>query len=240
MAMKRAFENPEGKNDEWLTPPWLVEALGVFQLDPCAVKDGPWLLADKNFTIEDDGLEQDWEKLRAWMNPPFNRWRAKHWAKKMSDNNNGISLQIGKTEVQWFHEFYADVAVSMLLMDKRFAFLDRDGNEPVDKDGKKIGNCGGSPILVAFGSDNADALEDSKLGKHVPLNMPEFFGVNFDGTWLDIVRIATTGLTTVTFSDIYKYIQARWPNKCARNPFWKEQIRKCYYYLKQERQHKVA
>ncbi len=41
MAMKRAFENPEGKNDEWLTPPWIVKALGTFQLDPCAVKDGP-------------------------------------------------------------------------------------------------------------------------------------------------------------------------------------------------------
>lgn len=30
MAMKRSFENPEGKNDEWLTPPWLVDKQNTY------------------------------------------------------------------------------------------------------------------------------------------------------------------------------------------------------------------
>jgi hypothetical protein len=55
--------------DEWLTPPPLIQALGEFDLDPCAPIKRPWDMAKNHYTIEDDGLEKDWFG-RVWLNPP--------------------------------------------------------------------------------------------------------------------------------------------------------------------------
>lgn len=229
MAMKRAFYIPVGEDQEYYTHPDLVNSLGKFDIDPCTGIHRPWSHAPINWTIEDDGLTKDWQNKRIWGNFPFDRYVVTGWYKKMSQNNNGIALQIGKSDTKWFAEYVKPVATSMLLMEGRIYFYSRAGN-------RHDANCGGAPILVMYGEENADAAEDSGIkGAHVPLNMRCSFGVNLDGTWLDIVRIATSGMDTVTFKELYPYIQGRWPDKCARNPFWKEQIRKCYYYLKQEK-----
>ena len=34
--------NPVMLNDEWLTPPYIIEALGRFDLDPCSPINRPW------------------------------------------------------------------------------------------------------------------------------------------------------------------------------------------------------
>jgi len=49
-----------GAKDEWLTPPPIIEALGPFDLDPCAPVVRPWPTAAAHLTIEDDGLTADW------------------------------------------------------------------------------------------------------------------------------------------------------------------------------------
>jgi hypothetical protein len=54
----------------WLTPPYVIEALGQFDLDPCASLDRPWDTAENHYTIEDNGLEQEWFG-RVWCNPPY-------------------------------------------------------------------------------------------------------------------------------------------------------------------------
>ena len=49
------------KSNEWTTPMWLFKELDVkfnFTLDPCCTKESA--LCDKYYTIEDDGLIQDW------------------------------------------------------------------------------------------------------------------------------------------------------------------------------------
>lgn len=51
------------KNDEWLTPPEILVALGEFDLDPCAPVVRPWPTAKHHFTVEDDGLNQSWYSL---------------------------------------------------------------------------------------------------------------------------------------------------------------------------------
>ena len=43
------------KNDEWLTPPAIIEKLGTFDLDPCSPIKRPWSTASNHFTVEDDG-----------------------------------------------------------------------------------------------------------------------------------------------------------------------------------------
>lgn len=48
------------KNDEWLTPPEILRALGPFDLDPCAPVIRPWETAATHYTVEDDGLSKPW------------------------------------------------------------------------------------------------------------------------------------------------------------------------------------
>lgn len=43
------------KNDEWLTPPEIVSALGPFDLDPCSPVERPWPTAAQHFTVRDEG-----------------------------------------------------------------------------------------------------------------------------------------------------------------------------------------
>lgn len=50
----------QGKTNEWLTPPWLLDVLGPFDLDPCSPIRRPWPTADMHYTAEDDGLSQPW------------------------------------------------------------------------------------------------------------------------------------------------------------------------------------
>jgi hypothetical protein len=63
-----------GEN-EWYTPARELEAaravLGEFDLDPaCSHRAQATVRAKKYFTVEDDGLAQDWHG-RVWLNPPY-------------------------------------------------------------------------------------------------------------------------------------------------------------------------
>lgn len=58
------------QNDEWLTPPALLRALGQFDLDPCSPVVRPWDTAAQHYTVQDDGLSLPWAG-RVWLNPPI-------------------------------------------------------------------------------------------------------------------------------------------------------------------------
>jgi hypothetical protein len=50
--------------------PGLINALGDFDLDPCAQVARPWDTAKQHFTIEDNGLLKPWDS-RVWLNPHY-------------------------------------------------------------------------------------------------------------------------------------------------------------------------
>jgi len=60
------------EKDEWLTPPHILDALGDFDLDPCAPVCRPWSTARNHYTIEDNGMLSPWAggcgatRLTAW------------------------------------------------------------------------------------------------------------------------------------------------------------------------------
>ena len=58
------------KSDTWLTPPEILRALGVFDLDPCCPPDMPWPTAAAMISPPRDGLSEAWHG-RVWLNPPF-------------------------------------------------------------------------------------------------------------------------------------------------------------------------
>ena len=57
IVTRRAYR---GETDTWLTPPEIVNAIGPFDLDPCAAVGQPWGTADTMLTIFDNGLAAEW------------------------------------------------------------------------------------------------------------------------------------------------------------------------------------
>ena len=72
--MKTNGMNVDTGQKTWITPRWIIEALGPFDLDPCCPDEGmPWPTARKMVRKSEDGLSVDWAEDRVWLNPPYGR-----------------------------------------------------------------------------------------------------------------------------------------------------------------------
>lgn len=147
------------RSDEWLTPPEILQRLGQFDLDPCSPINRPWPTAGQHYTVEDDGLAQQWAG-RVWCNPPFGREAVK-WMRRMAEHGNGIALIPARTETAMFFETVWGAADAVLFIQGRPHFHRVDGSRAAFNSGAPI-------CLVAYGLANAGALERSGLG-HVSL-----------------------------------------------------------------------
>lgn len=147
------------KNDEWLTPPDLLFALGPFNLDPCAPVVQPWPTAVDYYTKEDDGLAQPWHG-RVWLNPPFGREAVK-WLRKLVKHGNGIALVPARTETAMFYECVWNVADAVCFLKGRPHFHYVTGE-------RAPANSGAPIALIAYGQENVLALHEADLGKVVP------------------------------------------------------------------------
>lgn len=61
--MDTTFEKSKNSTDEWYTPKHIVDALGRFDLDPCAPVERLWDTATNHLTYLDDGLKSSWGGL---------------------------------------------------------------------------------------------------------------------------------------------------------------------------------
>ncbi len=145
-----------GINDEWITPHWILQRLGRFDLDPCAAVNQPWPTADKMLTINDNGLAAEWFG-RVWLNPPFNRYQRPQWMARMAEHNNGIMLVPAACETEAFRAFVFGVASAVCMVWRRPRFCTIDGREAK-------ANSGCTICLVAYGQHNAEILRASGLG----------------------------------------------------------------------------
>lgn len=75
--MNTSFEKSKNSTDEWYTPKEIIDALGEFDLDPCAPMRPLWRTARVMYNKEQDGLKQKWEG-RVWLNPPYSRPTIEH------------------------------------------------------------------------------------------------------------------------------------------------------------------
>ena len=75
--------------DDWYTPPWIFEDMGVtFDVDVAAPVGGvPWIPAIEYYSPDDDGLSQEWNGF-VWCNPPYSAPFA--WCDKWAAHRNGI------------------------------------------------------------------------------------------------------------------------------------------------------
>ena len=140
--------------DEWLTPPAILNALGEFDLDPCAPVSRPWDIARQHYTIHDNGLRQPW-RGRVWCNPPYGV-QAAAWLARCADHGDAIALIFARTETQMFFEHVWTKADAVLFIRGRLYFYHSNGREA-------SANSGAPSVLVACGSNNAARLKASDI-----------------------------------------------------------------------------
>lgn len=122
-----AYESA-GKSDDWYTPKYIFDALGVrFDLDVAAPDDGPrHVPADRWLGPSNNGLTSTWHGL-VWMNPPFGHQRHKRlWLSRFFDHGNGIALVPDRTSAPWWQEF-APMADAIMFMSPKVKFERPDG-----------------------------------------------------------------------------------------------------------------
>ena len=150
---------------EWYTPATIIEAaravMGGIDLDPasCAQTQGT-VRAARYFTVEDDGLAQEWSG-KVWMNPPYARGLVDKFVNKLlasSAVTQAIVLTNNATETQWAAALLqASAAVCFPIERVRF---DRS-------DGPSTGVPLQGQMLVGMGSEldrNAFAERFGALG----------------------------------------------------------------------------
>jgi len=143
------------KNDEWLTPPDILDELGEFDLDPCSPINRPWDTARHHFNVTENGLRKDWDG-RVWLNPPFGNQAVK-WLRRMVEHGDGIALIPARTETNMFFECVWEKAHGVLFMRGRPYFHHVDGSRAKHNSGAPI-------CLVAYGKNNLEILKKSRLG----------------------------------------------------------------------------
>ena len=154
-------QSPTMLNDEWLTPPGVLAALGPFDLDPCSPVVRPWPTAGRHYTVMDDGLKQPWFG-RVWCNPPYGL-KATAWLARMAGHRHGIALIFARTETAMFFSEAWARADAVLFLQGRLHFHYVDGR-------RASANSGAPSVLVAYGQPDADVLATCGLPGHfVPL-----------------------------------------------------------------------
>ena len=130
-------------SDDYYTPAHIFEALGLrFDLDVCSPPGGvPWVPAARFFTMEDDGLAQDWEG-RVWMNPPYSN--AKRWVHRFMEHRHGIAL-LPHAKSIWHSEIW-DAADALAQPPRRVIFVGGDGDVSLPT------------FFAAFGDECVEAL----------------------------------------------------------------------------------
>jgi hypothetical protein len=127
--------------DEWLTPPWILRPLGIFDLDPCAPVERPWDTALQHFTLRENGLARRWSG-RIWLNPPYGSETGK-WLRRLAEHGNGIALIFARTETgDWFDHVWGKAA-EILFIKGRLHFYHISGIPA-------SGNSGAPSALIAY------------------------------------------------------------------------------------------
>lgn len=139
--------------DDWITPKWLIDRFGPFDLDPCASLTQPWPCATRQYTVNDNGLIRPWDGL-VWLNPPYGR-RTTDWLNLVARHGSGLALVFARTETKMFFESVWPFAKSLLFLRGRITFHRPYGT------GSKAGHSSGGPsVLIAYGDLADRRLQD--------------------------------------------------------------------------------
>ena len=154
--MKKDFNTNTENKQEWLTPKYITDALGEFDLDPCSPAERrPWDTAQTHWGIESehpvDGLSAEWFG-RVWCNPPYGKETFK-WMNKLAKHGSGIALIFARTETIGFHEEIWQKAHSLMFFKGRLKFCKVDGT---------MGDVANAPsVLVSYSDYDTEVIKQA-------------------------------------------------------------------------------
>lgn len=185
---------------EWLTPPWVIEALGGWRSidrDPCTPIEQPYPTALQRWTMLDDGLSKTWDREeRHFVNPPYANGVVDLWLAKLADHGRGTALIFARTETDAFFRYVWERATAVLFMRKRINFHIGEAFSIVKTRRTYLagdeadGNAGAPTVLCAYGDRDAEILNESGIeGQFVPLIFSRSVLVSAIGdvTWRELV-----------------------------------------------------
>jgi phage N-6-adenine-methyltransferase len=133
-----------GEN-EWYTPSEYIEmareVMGHFDLDPASSSlANKHVKARRFYTVENDGLTQDWWG-KVWLNPPYAQPLIAQFIDRLvecveaGDVTEAILLTHNYTDTSWFHRAAAPVQL-ICFTRGRIGFLDAQGNAAAPTQGQ--------------------------------------------------------------------------------------------------------
>lgn len=142
-----------GKSDDWRTPKYIFDALGVeFDLDVACPRKGVTNVPSYGL-IASDSLNKKWEGF-VWMNPPFGgRNSLRPWLEKFFAHGDGIALVPDRTSAPWF-QWAAVQSDAVLFVSPKVKFERPDGSL-----GK---NPSTGTALIAKGQRGVNALANAR------------------------------------------------------------------------------
>jgi hypothetical protein len=163
---------------DWITPKYIIDALGPFDLDPCQSPTQPWLCARRSIVQPADGLSADWSGARVWLNPPYSV-HASAWLAKLARHGCGTALIFARTETEMFFAHVWGKASAILFLEGRLHFHYPDGL-------RAEANAGGPSVLIAYGEQDARRLASSQIAGALV-------------TSVDLIRTPTTNQSELVF-----------------------------------------
>jgi len=90
---------------EWPTPQAFFDELDAefgFTIDVAATAENA--KCPRFYTIDDDGLSQDWDGEVVWCNPPYGD-QLKHWIYKAATADATVVMLVpARVDTRWFHD----------------------------------------------------------------------------------------------------------------------------------------
>ncbi len=123
------------ETDLWSTPQDFFDELNAefhFTLDPCATRENA--KCARFFTVEDDGLKQDWQGETVFCNPPYGReigkWVKKCYEEAQKPDTIVVMLIPARTDTAWFHDYIYHKAKEIRFIRGRLKFGDAKNSAP--------------------------------------------------------------------------------------------------------------
>lgn len=155
MSEKRWLNiNADSGEKTWLTPKYIIDALGHFDLDPCCPDNMPWRTADIMLTKKEDGTTAPW-KGRVWLNPPYGRDAWPFLDRMCHHSGGGVALIFVRTDARQWHDYVFPFADSVFFIRGRIRFCRADGTQG--------DSCPTPSALVAYSHKDTIAIRNSGL-----------------------------------------------------------------------------
>ena len=131
--MREFVQRVRNSSDEWITPQDLYDKLDNefhFTLDPCSTPENA--KCEKYYTLEDDGLSQEWGGYRVFCNPPYSeigKWVSKAYEESLKPDTLVVLLIPARTDTKWFHNYISHRS-EVRFLKGRLRFSGTDMNAP--------------------------------------------------------------------------------------------------------------